>query len=236
MVVDDGNYAPPLAEHAYRQVRAMVLDLRLLPGQPVLINDLAEQLAMSRTPVREAVTRLCGEGLLKREARNRMTVTVPTVEVMRETYEIIAGIEGQAAKLAAERADEAMIERLEESVAAQECALASDDFVAWHQADARFHRLLIEATGNQRMQEVMALFDAQLHRIDLAAMRFRPRPDQSVRDHRAVVEAIRARNAEEARRIHLEHRQWAISTMEQIYSEFLTLVLQMRVAANSHTI
>ncbi len=222
-----------LAEQAYQTIRTQVLDLRLLPGQVILLKELGAQLGMSRTPVREAVARLCNEGLLQKLSRNRMVVTIPTVEAMRETYEIIAGIEGQAAKLAAERADEPMIQRLEEAVAAQESALAKDDFPAWHQADTLFHDLLLRATGNQRMRDVMHLFDAQLYRVRLAAMRLRPKPVQSVKDHRALVEAIRVRNGEEARRIHLDHRERAENEMEQLYSEFLTFVLQLQIVSQS---
>jgi DNA-binding GntR family transcriptional regulator len=221
-----------LAERAYHAIRAMVLDLRLLPGQPVLVHELTEQLRMSRTPVREAIARLCQEGLLKRVSRKRVVVTVPTIEAMRETYEIIAGIEGQAAKLAAARADKATVKQLEESVTAMEAALAADDFVAWHEADRRFHRLLIEATGNKRMQDVMQLFQAQIHHVDLAALRLRPKTAQSVRDHRAVVDAIRARDGKKAGRVHLAHRERAIVEMERLYSEFLSLVLQVQIATN----
>jgi DNA-binding GntR family transcriptional regulator len=84
------------------------------------------------------------------------------------------------------------------------------------------------------MQEVMKQFSAELHRIRLAAMRIRPRwTDQSVRDHRALVEAIRAHDGEAARRIHLEHRERAIPRMETLYSEFMTLMLQVQIAATS---
>jgi DNA-binding GntR family transcriptional regulator len=223
-----------LTDQAYEKIHSMVLDLRLLPGQPVRANELADQLGMSRTPVREAIHRLCIERLVGKDSSGQMVVTIPTVEAMKEVYEIIAGIEGQAARLAAERANEAMIKQLDESVAMQEAAIAEDDFVAWHEADQLFHRLLIEATGNKRMQEVMKQFSAELHRIRLAAMRIRPRwTDQSVRDHRALVEAIRAHDGEAARRIHLEHRERAIPRMETLYSEFMTLMLQVQIAATS---
>ena len=96
-----------LADHAYAEIRAMILDLRLLPGQAILIDDLATRLGMSRTPVREAVARLSTgmEGLVITVPRKGMVVTIPTVEGMREIYEIIDGLESVAVRLAIERAD-----------------------------------------------------------------------------------------------------------------------------------
>ncbi len=223
-----------LADQAYLAIRTMVLELELLPGQQILIHKLATQMRMSRTPIREAVARLCSEGLLEAVSPKRFVVAIPTAEAMVETYEIIAGIEGQAAKLAAERASDAMIEQMEEAVTAQVAALAANDYTGWHQADARFHDLLIESTGNRRMREVMRMFDAQIHRIRLAAFRLRPNPTQSVLDHRAVVEAIRARDGNKARMLHLEHRERTVHDMENLYREFLNLLQMQFVSQSAH--
>ncbi len=226
---------PLLTEQAYQTIRGMVLDLRLLPGQAIAINELAARLGMSRTPVREAMARLCAEGLVERVSGRRLVVAIPTVETMREVYEIIAGIEGQAAKLAAQRADEDIIQRMADSVAAQEAALAADDIVAWHQADSCFHDLLLQASGNSRMREVMRIFADYIYRVGLAALRLQPKPYQSVREHAAVVAAIRTHDGELARRLHLAHHQRTVQEVECLYSEFLTFVLRLQVATRSRS-
>ena len=98
--------AQPLTDQAYEAVRAMILDLRLLPGVKLVVQDLAAKLGMSRTPVREALVRLAHEGLVETIPYKGTSVTVPSVRTLHEAYEIIQGVEGQAVKLAAERADE----------------------------------------------------------------------------------------------------------------------------------
>ena len=245
-VVSNGRLAAPspapaasaddtrLAERAYEALRTRILDLRLLPGQLVIEPDLAAELGMSRTPIREALARLRFEGLVAASPRRGFVVTVPTVEHMREVYEVIAGIEGQAVKLAAERADASVLAQLEESLAAQEAALAAIDassdsaeaLAAWTAADKRFHRLLREAAGNRVMLELMRQFEGHLHRARVAAIRLRPRPRQSTDEHRAVLDAIIARDPDRARHLHLAHRERADRAMLDVIHDFSGVVLR----------
>lgn len=218
---------PSLPEQAYQTLRALILDFSLLPGQQLVVTDLAQRLGMSRTPVREALVRLASEGLVENVPQKGTYVAVPTAEVFREVYEIVEGIEGQAAKLAAARVDETTIRRLEESVAAQEAALAADDVAAWANADAEFHDLIIEATGNRRMREVMRQFEGQMKRVRLAIIYRRRKPVQSVAEHRAVVAAIRAGDGDLARQLHLAHRDRAFSEFETDAAAMVAFALRV---------
>lgn len=185
---------------------------------------------MSRTPVREALMRLRYEGLITAAPRRGFVVTIPTVEAMRELYEVIPGIEGQAVKLAAERADAEMVRHLQAALADQEEALAADDRASWTRADQRFHQLLREAAGNQRMLELMRQFDGQLHRARVATIQLRSKPRQSTEEHRAVLEAIVARDSERARRLHVAHRECADAAMLEVIRDYSGMVLRTLVA------
>jgi DNA-binding GntR family transcriptional regulator len=222
-----------LADRAYQEIRAMILDLRLLPGQAILIDELAARLGMSRTPVREAVARLSAgmEGLVTTVPRKGVVVTIPTVEGMREIYEIIEALEGQAVKLAIARADDDLLAALAASVATQEEALARDDLGAWVQSDREFHRLLIVAAGNRRMQELVQLFDGQLHRTRVATIHLRSTPYESTQEHRELLEAIRVRDVERALRIHAEHRARALREMLRVVGDYSGLVLRATLQA-----
>ncbi len=213
-----------LPEQAYQALRRMILNLELLPGEKLVLRDLAERLQMSRTPVREALVRLSTEGLVETIPNKGMRVSVPTTVATREIYEIIAGLEGQAAKLAAERADAAMIDLLDRAVADQEAALAADDIAGWAEGDRVFHGLLLVAADNQRMRELMGYFEGHMQRIRIATIYQRRKPVQSVRDHRALVEAIRARDGERARQIHLAHRDQAFAEHKLIVADMLAFV------------
>ena len=227
--------APSLADRAYAEIRAMILDLRLLPGESILVEDLAARLGMSRTPVREAIARLSSgvEALVAAVPRKGIVVTVPTVEAMRELYEIVDGLESEAVKLAVQRADGNALAALDQSVADQEFALATDDLVGWTQADRRFHGLLFDAAGNRRLRDLMRLFDDQLHRVRVATIHLRHKPLESTREHRAVIAAIRARDARRAQEVHAAHRERALQEMTRAVADYAGLVL--RAAAGSST-
>lgn len=222
--IQAGIASVSLPEQAYHVLREMILDNQLLPGQKLVVSDLASRLNMSRTPVREALVRLASEGLAETVPHRGMRVTVPTLQSIREVYEIIQGIEGQAVKLAAERAGPDMIRRLEESVIAQEAALESGDLKAWAQADWLFHRLIIEATGNQHMREIMRHYDGQMQRLRLAQVLLGRDHHQSVLDHRAVLEAIRAADGNLARDIHQRHRDRFVEQLERIATGMMSMV------------
>lgn len=222
----DVHAEPSMAERAYEAMRARILDLRMLPGQTVPEADLASELGMSRTPVREALARLRMEGLVTAAPRRGFVVTVPTAETMREIYEVVAGLEGQAVRLASLRATDDAIARLDAAIADQEAALAVDDLAGWAEADRRFHRLLREAAGNECMQRLMRQFDGQLHRARVATIRLRPRPHRSTEDHRAIVDAIRAHDPDRALRCVVAHHERANREMLEVVGDYSEFVLR----------
>lgn len=228
MVKEKTGSTGTLADRAYDDIRSMILGMKLLPGQTILIDDLAEQLGMSRTPVREAVTRLSTgmEDLVAQVPRKGIVVTIPSVEGMREIYEIMQGLEGQAVKLAVERMDDEALQELEDTVKAQEDALARDDLEAWGVADRRFHHLLIDAAKNRRLRDVVRLFDGQLHRTRVATLRLRSTLAESTADHRAILAAIRDRDEERARLVHTAHRDRALHETLHVFADYSDLVLR----------
>jgi DNA-binding GntR family transcriptional regulator len=229
-----------LADRAYESLRARILGLHLLPGQLIVEPEVAAELGMSRTPVREALARLRFEGLVTAAPRRGFVVTVPTVEAMREVYEITAGLEGQAVRLATQRASEETLTALAAAIEAQETALAADvltaeHLAAWTDADRRFHRRLREAAGNRQLLELMRQFDGQLHRARVATIHLRPTPRQSTDEHRAVLQAIVARDSVRAQQLHLAHRERADQAMLEVIKDYSGIVLRALVGTATAT-
>jgi len=88
-------------------------------------------------------------------------------------------------------------------------ALVRGDLDAWAAADVKFHMLLVELGNNNRIRQLVKTYFDQAHRVRMLTLKLRPKPVDSNKDHRAVVEMIEKGNAEEARRIHYEHREKA---------------------------
>lgn len=204
-------------EQAYREVRRRILGNVYPPNTRVLEQDLAADLGMSRTPVREALIRLEQEGLVEILPRHGMRVVPIALDDLREIYDVLICLESHAAAaLAARRPSDAEIHPLAEAVEAMETALVVPDLDAWAAADARFHRLLLELNGNRRLMALAATVADQAHRARMATLRLRPLPTRSNEDHRAVVAAIRAGDAQTAGAVHRRHREEAMAMLTRI--------------------
>lgn len=202
-----GDQSLTRTERAYRAIKRRILDNELTPGAFLLEQELADLLAMSRTPVREAIVRLSHEGFVEIRPRHGMRVLPVSAKDMAEIYGALTALEAEVAAEVAERglgADELAI--LRASVAEMQAALERDDLSAWADADERFHRTLVGASHNRRLQAVVRQFWEQVHRARMITLRLRPKPVRSTEEHMALVDAIEARDAERAARIHREHR------------------------------
>ncbi len=195
-------------EEAYHELKRRILDNELPAGEQFLEQELAADLNMSRTPVREAMVRLAQDGLVEIRPRHGMRILPVSADDMREIYEILAVLESTAAGLAAARGlDAEEMRSLEACVAEMDDALAADDRQTWARADERFHALLTEASGNRRLARLVEGFFDQTHRVRMLTLELRPKPVRSNQDHARVVAAIKAGDADRATRAHRAHRQ-----------------------------
>jgi DNA-binding GntR family transcriptional regulator len=199
---------PTAADAAYQRLRAMILDNHLPPGAQRLEAELALELGLSRTPVREAMLRLQQDGLVSVTPRHGMRVAPISPADMRDIYDVLESLEPKAAELLARRnLPEADLVPLLSSCDAMEAAIAQQDRTAWAQADEAFHRGLAELCGNTRLAAmVMQVWD-QSHRARMFTLNMRPLPERSTAEHRATLQAIRAGDAEQARESYRRHRQ-----------------------------
>ncbi len=196
------------ADRAYAALRRLVLDNALPAGTQILEQEAAIKLGMSRTPVREAMLRLARDGMVEIRPRHGMRVLPISADDMEEIYDLLYGLESTAAEIVAERGVTAdQLGSLDQAVADMDAALATDNLEGWAAADERFHLLLVELTRNRRLIEAVATYWDQAHRVRVATLRLRPRPTRSNEDHRALVDAIRRRDAKAARAVHSEHRK-----------------------------
>ena len=194
-------------EHAYRELRRRILENEMPAGTSMLEQEVAAQLGMSRTPVREALIVLAKEGMVEVRPRQGMRVLPVSADDMEEIYQILTALEAEAAGDIARRGlPKRRLKALRDAVRQMDEALESDDLVGWAAADARFHQLLIDGSRNARLRALVQQFWDQAHRVRMLTLRLRPKPTTSNRDHLALVEAIERRDGDAAQAIHREHR------------------------------
>jgi DNA-binding GntR family transcriptional regulator len=199
-----------LVDAAYDNLRARILDNVYPPGHQALESDLALELGISRTPVREALIRLQKEGLVEVRPRHGMRVLPISPTDMAEIYTILAALECAAAEIvASRRPTEAELKPLTQATRDMDRALKADDLDAWAAADERFHQTLVELTGNRLLREVVANFWDRAHRARMVTLRLRPKPVNSTKEHTALVDRLRAGDAPGAVVVNRAHRNRA---------------------------
>lgn len=210
-----------LVDAAYDKIRRRILDNVWPPGHRALEQEVALALGMSRTPVREAMVRLQAEGLVEVVPRHGMRVLQVSPTDMREIYEVLTALECMAAELLARRRpSDAELEPLVQATLAMDRALAVDDLDAWARADEQFHAQLLELAGNQHLQATVMNHWDRAHRARMFTLRLRPKPVNSTREHMALVERLRAGDAEGAARENRAHRERASRELLAIFERY----------------
>jgi DNA-binding GntR family transcriptional regulator len=203
----EGAARVTLVERAYQDIRQRILDNEYPQGHQVLEQELAAELGMSRTPIREALVRLQNENFVQLVPRHGMRVAPLSVNDLRDMYEVLTALELTAIeRLARARPDGQVLASIERALDHMDAALKRSDPDGWVKADEHFHRMLVDLCGNGRLKSLAdALWD-QGHRARITTVRLRPSLAPSNQEHRAVVEAIRRGDWREARSRHLKHR------------------------------
>lgn len=205
-----GQHTSPLVEQAYASIRRRILDNAFPPGHQALESELAQELAISRTPVREAMIRLQQEGLVEVIPRHGMRVLPISPNDMAEIYTVLTALECAAAEIVAKRKPSAQeLAPLVRATRDMDRALKASDLDAWAVADEEFHRTLVELAGNRMLEETVANFWDRAHRARMVTLRMRPLPVHSTNEHTALVERLRAGDAKGAVRVNREHRERA---------------------------
>lgn len=206
VVASEGERVP-LAEQAYDAIRRLITENAFSIGNFVLEQELADRLGMSRTPVREATIRLVQEGLVEVRPRHGMRLLQISPQDMAEIYDILTALETLAVRNAASREHSAEdLALLDRTIIDMEAALATDDLLAWAEADERFHRAIVALSGNRKLSAAIGIYMDQVRRARMFTLRLRPKPTESNADHAAVVSAIRNRDPDAAGQIHFMHR------------------------------
>ncbi|MFT4040908.1 MAG: GntR family transcriptional regulator [Thermomicrobiales bacterium] len=197
------------ADVAYWTIRDAIRSGVIQPGDRLIELDLAAALEMSRTPVRDALRQLEAERLVEKAPSRGFMVPTITNDALIEIYEIREVLEGLAARRAAMRMGEAELAALRETVERTERARDAGDITLLSQASNAFHLLLRAGNTNGRLSRLLALmFDA--HR-SVRLHEFAPeRVDAAVAEHRAIYEAIAARDSALAEQLAREHSRQAL--------------------------
>ncbi|ACA18407.1 transcriptional regulator, GntR family [Methylobacterium sp. 4-46] len=195
--------APSLTEHAAAELRRLILLNRLRPGEALNEPDLARRLGISRTPIREALKLLAGEGLVTLRRNRAALVSRLDPAGLVPLFELEAALESYGAGLAAERMSEGDLARLARLQEAMEALREDRD--AYVRLNRQAHRLIVAAARSPAVAEAHERAFVRLERARNLALDTGGRLDESLAEHRAILAALRARDAEAARLLMARH-------------------------------
>jgi len=206
-ILDEGQ--PPLTRNASvaatELIRQAIIDGRLVPGQRLKEEELARELGISRTPVREALLFLQAEGLVESIPNRGATVRAYAPEEIEEMYQLRALLEGYAARQAAGRISRDELRRLRESNERFASLRAADDVVDLIRENLVFHGTILDAAGSERLGSMVRKV-IELPLVYKAYYWYSPE-QKLISDHyhRQLANALEARDAERAELIMKEH-------------------------------
>lgn len=194
---------PSRAEAAYAQLRQRIIRLELPPGTKFSEVQAAGWLETGKTPVREALSRLVHEGLVRTVPRVGYEVTPITLRDVQELFSLRAIVEPAAVEMAIGNVDPEWLTRLEQLCQAA-CKSDNLESVAeFLRMNSQFHLTIAEASGNGRLVAILRSVLEESERLYTIAVRLLDRTEEMVHEHRELIAALEEGNAAAARELTL---------------------------------
>ncbi|MEO1140356.1 MAG: GntR family transcriptional regulator [Pseudomonadota bacterium] len=186
-----------LKDHIYRRLRTAIEEMDIYAEDADLRLDersLAEQLGVSRTPLREVLVKLEQEGLLEVKPRRGIFVQQKSLEEILEMIVAWAALESMAARLAAEAASDDEIASLREMAAKYSVTKAGAEISEYSDDNIRFHRRILDISHCSLLRTMADGLFVHMHAVRRQAMGEEDRVARSVADHMGIIEALEARD------------------------------------------
>lgn len=194
-----------LSERVYDFIREEILGDRLGPGADLQEVALSQRLGVSRGPVREALGRLAAEGLVTMRPRRGAVVREISGEEFVQAYQVREALETMAVRLAVPRLEAAHLDRLQRLVETMAEHSAADDVHGFFEANAAFHDVFFDASGNGMLWDTYRQLLVQIDRYRLRSLQLRGNLQRSITEHRAILRAARSGDVERAVHLVSEH-------------------------------
>ena len=187
-----------IRDDVYQSLREWIVGGDLEPGEKLKDKELAAQLGVSRTPVREALRKLENEGLVETSANRWTKVTAITIQDAERIYPIIQKLEELALTLAFPKMSAQHIQRMQKVNDKLKAELNSNNTQAATIADVAFHQVFIDAADNPELSTILGQLKTKYQRIDLAYFSDAKLLLASFEEHQKLITALKAKDFESA--------------------------------------
>ncbi len=194
-----------LTDWAYDTLKQAILNLEFAPGSQLPVDALAEQMGISRTPVREALLRLEAERLIRSVPRVGFFVTEITRRDLEELFELRQLLESHATRKAAATLTDEDLAYIDRLLAESEAAVERGELAKFQEVEIAFHNLFVERAQNQHLVAMMGTLRDLTYRQRVLSLASMENVRRSLVEHQRIADALRRRDGELAGRRMAEH-------------------------------
>ncbi|WP_421852939.1 GntR family transcriptional regulator [Oricola sp.] len=209
----------PLSNRAFLSLKDAILNLAYSPGEALRKPEICEALGVSRSPVSEAITKLAAEGLVKVIPQAGTYVARFSMDEIREGAFLRESLELGAVEYLAESITPEQLALLKRNLVIQKALLDAGDVAGFYKMDAEMHRLLMEFTGFKRLGQIAETSWVHVNRARQLILPEPGRVEATIEEHRRIVEALGARDADAARKATRAHLRQLIRYLEPLERE-----------------
>jgi DNA-binding GntR family transcriptional regulator len=204
-----------LTEWTYQKIKDDILNLEIKPGEQLHVEEFAEKLGISRTPIREAFLKLEGEGFIETVPRVGYFVVKITKQDIIELFELREILEMRATKNAVAFLSDEEIDELDSLISDSTSAVEHGNLSRYLEIDIHFHDLLLKHAQNRRLVAFMESIRDLTYRERVLSIRSQTNVHETLREHQQIIKAIRKRDGELASQLMGEHLRSACQRILQ---------------------
>ena len=207
----------PLRDVVFNTLRQAILTGELKPGERLMEIHLANRLGVSRTPIREAIRKLELEGLVTMVPRRGAEVAQITEKSMSDVLEVRRALDVLSVELACDRITPQELSELKKACQNFEHAVHTSDAKRITEADVALHDIIVKATGNVRLEQLVNNLSEQMYRYRFEYIKDASQRERLIEEHKNIYESIVGKDKEraaQAARVHIDNQEKAI--MKQI--------------------
>jgi DNA-binding GntR family transcriptional regulator len=202
------------------KLREAILSLELVPGTVLARQELADLFGVSQTPVREALLRLSEEGLVDVFPQHATLVSRIDIAAARQAHFLRRSIELELVHQLAQEAPAGLVQQMKATIAQQAALAAAQRYGDFVVADRAFHRLMYEAAGVPGLWELVSRNSGHVDRLRRLHLPSAGKTEAILRDHRAIVRAIEAKDPAAAQAALRKHLSGTLSAVDEICRQY----------------
>lgn len=187
---------------AYEYLYDNIINYKILPGTPIVEQEISNILGISRTPVREALKHLEAKGLIKHIPKRGTFVNEISMQDIEEIFAIREALESYALKTSIHTIPNEEIEVVEKQLNSLGDKSSFEDF---YESDRKLHDLIVKYGYNKRLDNILINLNAQIEKLRHISATIPKRLESSKQEHIEIIEALKARNLEKTSELLTEH-------------------------------